>query len=266
MSTARLRPCPTCARHARVSEEACPFCGHGFADAFRQALPPQASTPTSARRLTRAAFFALGSGTAVIAPACATSPSSSGSNSIVPYGTPPDLVDGSVSGSSGGDSDVSPCVAAGGECTAEVTCAFTIAASCGAAGGKCCVPCEADPDVQRISASSYDQACSVDSDCVAIGVGDPCRACDILCPGNAAINKSSLSQYRKDIAASAALGDAATCSCAAAALTVCCNAGTCDPSCGVEGSAGPIQGVDASDADIEDAASDDAVSAADAPH
>jgi hypothetical protein len=141
--------------------------------------------------------------------------------------------------------EVSACVAAGGDCS-DAACEFTLAESCGSGGGTCCVPCEADPKVVHIVASNYDQACTVDSDCVAIGVGDPCHTCDILCPGNAAINKSSLAQYTKDIAASP-VADAGACSCAPTTLTVCCNAGTCDPSCGVDGSTGPIQGVDASE-------------------
>jgi hypothetical protein len=241
MSTARLRPCPTCARHARISEHACPFCGHRFDDTFRDVLPPRAST----RRLTRAALLALGSGTAVLGPSCASSVSSA--NLVAPYGAPPD----------GGivEADVSACVAAGGDCSDGAACDFSIEESCGSGGGACCVPCEADPNVQRISVSSYSQTCTVDSDCVAIGVGDPCHPCDILCRDNAAINKSSLTEYTKDIAASPALGNGATCACAPTSLSVCCNAGTCDPSCGVDGSTGPIQGFDADleDADLADA-------------
>jgi hypothetical protein len=263
MGTARLRPCPTCGRHARVSEEACPFCGQRFDDAFRS--PPTLQAPT--RRLTRAAIFALGSGTAALAPGCSTGTTSFAKvdtgNVAPPYGAVPPLEDATVGPAI--DSDVSACVAAGGECSAS-TCAFIISASCGPAGGSCCVPCEADPEVARILASKYDQTCTVNSDCVAVGVGDPCRPCDILCGSNAAINTSSLAQYRRDVADSPGIGDAAACRCTPTTVSVCCNAGTCDPSCGVEGSGGAVvsvheAGVDeagADDASAEDAGADDA--------
>jgi hypothetical protein len=258
MSTVRLRPCPTCGRHARVSEGGCPFCGQHFDDAFREVPAPQ----PPARRLSRAALFALGSG-AVLAPACTSSPASphsaGGGTTVAPpyggfptedaslgaaYGLAPFIDAGEIDGA---EIDAGDCVLAGGQCGS--TCAFSISASCGAAGGSCCVPCQADPDVHAISASNYDRSCTLDSDCVAVGVGDPCRPCDILCAGNAAINKSSMSQYSKDVADSPALGDSAACSCAPTTLSVCCNAGTCDPSCGVDGSTGPVQGVDAGPGD-----------------
>jgi hypothetical protein len=58
-----LRPCPGCARHARVSEPACPFCGARLGEAFRTFVPPRAPTT----RLTRAALAALGAGGVVVA-------------------------------------------------------------------------------------------------------------------------------------------------------------------------------------------------------
>jgi|SRR5580692_5205875 hypothetical protein len=51
-----LRPCPSCARHARVSETACPFCGARLGEAFCTFAPPRAP----AARLSRAALFAIG--------------------------------------------------------------------------------------------------------------------------------------------------------------------------------------------------------------
>jgi hypothetical protein len=51
-----MRPCPSCARHARVSETACPFCGARLGEAFRTFVPPRAPTT----RLSRAALVAIG--------------------------------------------------------------------------------------------------------------------------------------------------------------------------------------------------------------
>jgi hypothetical protein len=58
-----LRPCPSCARHARVSEPACPFCGARLGEAFRTFVLPRAPTT----RLSRAALVALGAGGVVVA-------------------------------------------------------------------------------------------------------------------------------------------------------------------------------------------------------
>jgi hypothetical protein len=65
-----------------------------------------------------------------------------------------------------------------------------------AAGTDSCV----DASAQIIMASSYDQSCQKDSDCVAIEEGDFCQ------PGanngctNAAINRTALTQYQADLA------------------------------------------------------------------
>jgi hypothetical protein len=65
-----------------------------------------------------------------------------------------------------------------------------------AAGTDSCV----DASAQIIMASSYDQSCQKDSDCVAIEEGDFCQ------PGanngctNAAINRTALAQYHADLA------------------------------------------------------------------
>jgi hypothetical protein len=71
-----------------VTEAACPFCGEQFANAFRASPKPQ--PPRG--RLTRAAMFALGTGTLALAPAC-----SSSSAPVVAepaYGGPPQNEDG----------------------------------------------------------------------------------------------------------------------------------------------------------------------------
>ena len=47
-----------------------------------------------------------------------------------------------------------------------------------------------------LSASAYNQACSVDSDCVAVFEGSPCGVCGGC--DNAAINTSSKAQYDRD--------------------------------------------------------------------
>ncbi len=65
MTSASLRPCPACARHVRVNEDACPFCGEGLARSFRAGPRPQ----PPAVRLTRAALFAFGTGTLTLSPA-----------------------------------------------------------------------------------------------------------------------------------------------------------------------------------------------------
>jgi hypothetical protein len=43
------------------------------------------------------------------------------------------------------------------------------------------------------------------------------------------LNRSSLAQYTSDVAKSPAGADGAACACAPTQLSVCCNAGTCDP-------------------------------------
>jgi hypothetical protein len=64
MTKAHLRACAVCARHVRVTEAACPFCGKELSDDFRAGPPP--SPPRA--RLSRAALFSLGAGGAVLAP------------------------------------------------------------------------------------------------------------------------------------------------------------------------------------------------------
>ena len=73
MTKPHLRACPACARHVRVNEPACPFCGGPLGDAFHAAVAP--SPPRTS--LTRAALFAFGTGTLALAPGCSSSPSGS---------------------------------------------------------------------------------------------------------------------------------------------------------------------------------------------
>ena len=51
---ATLVACPTCKRHARRTEERCPFCGVAISEAIRTAAPP-----TVPRGLSRAKLYAL---------------------------------------------------------------------------------------------------------------------------------------------------------------------------------------------------------------
>ncbi len=56
----------------------------------------------------------------------------------------------------------------------------------------------ADGAEQPVQASNYDESCTTDMDCVAIGEGN---ACSLISPcANAAINKGALVRYQSDIA------------------------------------------------------------------
>jgi hypothetical protein len=111
MTNAHLRPCPSCARHARVSEAACPFCGTPFADAFRASPRPKGP----GARLTRAALVAfgtLGTGSLAVLPACSSSSSAaptgggetddSGGTGMPLYGTAPIEAGTTDAGGNGG--------------------------------------------------------------------------------------------------------------------------------------------------------------------
>jgi hypothetical protein len=87
-----LAPCPACARHVRVSETACPFCGSVLAESLRESAAP---APPGVR-LTRAALFAFGTGAFAIAPGCSsdsvgTTPATDAGTTVIapPYGLAP---------------------------------------------------------------------------------------------------------------------------------------------------------------------------------
>jgi hypothetical protein len=62
-----LQPCESCARHVRISETACPFCGAAVASA------PEAAAPAPfARPLSRAALLFMG---VTAATGCSSAPS-----------------------------------------------------------------------------------------------------------------------------------------------------------------------------------------------
>jgi hypothetical protein len=70
MKKARLLACPACARHVRVSETGCPFCGSALPDEFGGAAAPR--KPTA--RLSRAALYAFGATSLTLASvACGSS-------------------------------------------------------------------------------------------------------------------------------------------------------------------------------------------------
>ena len=99
MTNAHLRACPSCARHARVSETACPFCGSAFDQAFRSSPEPQGPRV----RLARAAliaFGALGTGSLAATAACSSS-SSEPAYGGTPVMTEP--LDGSAAHDDSGD-------------------------------------------------------------------------------------------------------------------------------------------------------------------
>jgi hypothetical protein len=89
MTNAHLNACPACSRHVRVTEASCPFCGVGLGDSFRIPAPIPLTV-----RLTRAARYAVGTGTLSLAAACGAA-----TTGLFP---PPDRGEGGTSG--GGDS------------------------------------------------------------------------------------------------------------------------------------------------------------------
>jgi hypothetical protein len=80
MNNVHLSSCPACARHVRVSEAACPFCGAALSDAFRARPAPR----SPAARLSRSALYALGMGTVTLAAACSSSSSPGGTEDAGP--------------------------------------------------------------------------------------------------------------------------------------------------------------------------------------
>ena len=115
MTNAHLRACPSCARHARVSETACPFCGAEFDQAFRSSPEPQGPRVRLARAAL-VAFGALGTGSIAATPAC-------GSSSEPLYGGVPIMmepVDGSATQDDSGDaSSTTPSEASAGDATTD---------------------------------------------------------------------------------------------------------------------------------------------------
>jgi hypothetical protein len=118
MTNAHLRACPSCARHARVSETACPFCGAAFDQAFRSTPEPQGPRVRLARAAL-VAFGALGAGSLAATTAC----SSSTSAPEPAYGGTPVMtepVDGSATQDDSGDAgSTTPSEASAGDATTD---------------------------------------------------------------------------------------------------------------------------------------------------
>ena len=120
-------------------------------------------------------------------------------------------VNGAKSGGSGSDggpeaSGAAACVAAGGQCVQGV--AFCANVGLGATSKSCldvgpsmlCCAVDSDAGCTEIQASSYDQSCKGDSDCVTVSVGNACAECIFACGENvSAISIGAMAQYTADV-------------------------------------------------------------------
>jgi len=103
------------------------------------------------------------------------------------------------------DAGGSECEMAGGQCIAgSATCwGLEGFADCGNGAVCCKVVFDAgsctDANAEVVMASSYDQSCASDSDCVGISEGNSCQPCDFSC-SNATINAGALAKYTSDTA------------------------------------------------------------------
>jgi hypothetical protein len=115
-----------------------------------------------------------------------------------------------AAGDAAGDTGIDPasaaCAAAGGQCGYGGANGCTIvgpeqACNSDQPGGSFCCAVTADAGCTDggITASSYDQSCTIDSDCIAVAEGDSCSLCGFNCP-NAAINVGQYGKYLADIA------------------------------------------------------------------
>ena len=153
----------------------------------------------------------------------------------------------------------SPCETAGGTCvwTAGTCPSGTVDDTsqyqwsqyeCSSAGGPsiCCMPstdggagaaldgATADAELScSLSASQYDNSCTIDSDCVGVPFGDPCAGnCSSICP-TSALNARVAYQYLTDLKALMAGGtENAICNCPCIPLQPCCRQGVCYNMCG----------------------------------
>jgi hypothetical protein len=95
----RLEKCTGCARHVRVTEEACPFCQTVLPASFRE---PRAR-PSVGARFGRIALIAAGAAAVAVPTVACSSDDDDNPNMVVEYGVPPDLhLDG------GGSADAAP--------------------------------------------------------------------------------------------------------------------------------------------------------------
>jgi hypothetical protein len=124
------------------------------------------------------------------------------------------------------------CVAAGGRCVAGAAFCANVAPhatpkDCDPSpGGTVCCAVDDDAGCTEIRAAKYDQSCTMDSDCVQVGVGNACYVCTPRCDRSGAINARALGQYMADFDKTPA--GAVMCSCAVNNWTpTCCLSGQC---------------------------------------
>ena len=161
---------------------------------------------------------------------------SSGSSSTKPADGGADAADAPTDARGESEAETparSACVTAGGQCVQGV--AYCAMVGPGATPGSCldvgptmlCCALNADAGCAEIQASSYDQSCANDSDCVTVNVGDPCEACVFACGENvSAINASAMARYKADVDKTPAA--VALCGCPAFLRPPpCCRGGQC---------------------------------------
>ena len=132
------------------------------------------------------------------------------------------------------DSGAALCAAAGGHCLREGPCTLVgppQACSPDQVGGSfCCAPVfDGGGCKGPIEASSYDQSCTTDTDCVAISAQDSCSLCAFNC-NNATINVSAMTRYESDIDYTTANFSSHGLACLTACIqegAPCCVGGTC---------------------------------------
>ena len=106
----------------------------------------------------------------------------------------------SDAGDAGEDASSTLCAAAGGRCQGAGSACTTLvgpAQACNSdklGGSFCCALAGSCTPI----ASSYDQSCKVDSDCVSVHAGDSCDLCALNCP-NTAISVSAQAQFMADL-------------------------------------------------------------------
>jgi hypothetical protein len=100
---------------------------------------------------------------------------------------------------------------------------FPAAQGCDHVSVSACAPGE----TRIVQASSFDQSCKVDSDCVGVGEGDVCYPCVVGCP-NAAINVSAMGQYNSVVSSKAPSNNGAPTLCDCPLIVnPCCRDGIC---------------------------------------
>ncbi len=189
-----------------------------------------------------------------IATGCTSSSSGPADGSVAPADAEPDVSTDAEPDVSTGDSGPADCVAAGGQCVVgpAMNCGKVGPQNCNPdrnpGGAVCCLAECTDANTQTIQASNYEQSCSTDSDCVAVGEGNACFPCALVCP-NAAINVAAHAQYLADVAKTFAGSNSGTCvlSCPAN-FGGCCRAGKChaDIQCATPADAATDAAADAS--------------------